>query len=125
MVATRLQRDDLGELARLLGDPRVAKMLTPTGRPLDEREVLAGLDEKLHHWEDFGFGMWLLRDRSTGEFVGRGGLQHTWATGEAEVEAGWAIVPDADQPTPPATGFARVRVRISQQTRCAAGRLAT
>lgn len=94
MVATRLDSGDLGDMARLLGDPRVAKTLSPTGLPVSEREVMIGLDEKLSHWEDFGFGLWLLRDRSSGDFVGRGGLQHTWATGEAEVEAGWAIVPE-------------------------------
>ena len=38
--------------------------------------------------------MWLLRDRSTGEMVGRGGLQHTFVAGLDEVEAGWAIVPE-------------------------------
>ncbi len=94
ILATRLEPGDLRDLARLLGDPRVAKTLSPTGRPISDSEVLLSLDEKLRHWEDFGFGLWLLRDRSSGAFLGRGGLQHTWATGEAEVEVGWAIVPE-------------------------------
>ncbi len=94
IVAVRLGPDDLDDIARLLCDPRVARTLSPTGLPLTDKEVLTGHDEKLRHWEDFGFGLWLLRDRSSGEFLGRGGLQHTWATGEAEVEVGWAIVPE-------------------------------
>jgi RimJ/RimL family protein N-acetyltransferase len=38
--------------------------------------------------------MWLLRDRETGEAVGRGGLQYTYTAGLNDVEAGWAIVPE-------------------------------
>ena len=38
--------------------------------------------------------MWLLRDRETGEMVGRGGLQYTYIADLQEVEAGWAIVPE-------------------------------
>jgi RimJ/RimL family protein N-acetyltransferase len=36
----------------------------------------------------------LLRDRETGEMVGRGGLQYTFTAGLNDVEAGWAIVPE-------------------------------
>ncbi len=94
MIATRLEPDDLSDVLCLLRDPRVARTLSPTGLPLSDPDVLAGLDARIRHWEDFGFGLWLLRDRSSGALVGRGGLQHTWATGEDEVEAGWAIVPE-------------------------------
>jgi [ribosomal protein S5]-alanine N-acetyltransferase len=48
---------------------------------------------RLEHWERYGFGLWLLRDRRTGEFVGRGGLQWTDVADLNKVEAGWAIVP--------------------------------
>jgi [ribosomal protein S5]-alanine N-acetyltransferase len=52
------------------------------------------LGDKLDHWERYGFGLWLLRDRGTGAAVGRGGLQHTSVGGEDEIEAGWAISPE-------------------------------
>ena len=51
------------------------------------------LDSKIEHWERHGFGMWLLRDRESGEFVGRGGLQWTTVEGEPVIEAGWALIP--------------------------------
>lgn len=112
MVLTRLEPGDLDDIARLLGDPRVASTLSPGGLPFSEREVREGLEEKLRHWEDFGFGLWLLRDRQSGAFVGRGGLQHTWATGQAEVEAGWAIVPERwGQGL--ATELARLAIRVA------------
>ena len=38
------------------------------------------------HWERYGFGLWLLRDRATAELVGRGGLQHTDAVEGEPVE---------------------------------------
>ncbi len=43
---------------------------------------------------NYGFGLWLLRDRHTGEMVGRGGLQYTYVAEVHAVEAGWAIVPE-------------------------------
>src|SRR5262249_25029118 len=82
------------ELFLLLRDPRVAKTLTPTGEPPTEAVVLDGLRTKIEHWDRHGFGLWLLRDRATGEMVGRGGLQYTFVGGHSEVEVGWAIVPE-------------------------------
>ncbi len=94
MVASRLTESDLSDLLRLLRDPRVAATLSLTRQPPSEAEVRAGLIEAIGHWELHGFGLWLLRDRSAGELVGRGGLQHTWVTGRNEVEVAWAIVPE-------------------------------
>ena len=68
--------------------------LWPRDQPPTEAEVLDGLAAKVEHWDRHGFGMWLLRDRETGEMVGRGGLQYTYTAGLHDVEAGWAIVPE-------------------------------
>lgn len=54
----------------------------------------AALERKLRHWERYGFGQWLFRDRASGAMVGRGGPQHTPVSGRDEVEIGWAIVPE-------------------------------
>jgi [ribosomal protein S5]-alanine N-acetyltransferase len=94
MVCERHRSDHLEELLTLLRDPRVARTLTPTGEPPSEAEVLDGLRTKIEHWDRHGFGLWLLRDRSTGEMIGRGGLQYTFVGGFSEVEVGWAIVPE-------------------------------
>jgi [ribosomal protein S5]-alanine N-acetyltransferase len=45
------------------------------------------------HWERYGFGLWLLRDRGTGALAGRGGLQHTDAVEGEPVEVAWAVMP--------------------------------
>jgi RimJ/RimL family protein N-acetyltransferase len=94
LICERLRGDHAPELLRLLSDPRVARTLFATAEPPSEAEMLEQLATKLTHWERFGFGLWLLRDRATGEMVGRGGLQHTFVAGCDEVEVGWAIVPE-------------------------------
>jgi RimJ/RimL family protein N-acetyltransferase len=94
MAASRISEDDLPDLLRLLRDPRVAATLSLTGQPPGEEEVSDGLIEAIGHWELHGFGLWLLRNRSGDELVGRGGLQHTFVTGRDEVEVAWAIVPE-------------------------------
>jgi ribosomal-protein-alanine N-acetyltransferase len=94
MVASRVTDADVPELLRLLRDPRVAATLSPSGQPPSEAEVRAGVIEAVGHWELNGFGLWVLRDRSGSGLIGRGGLQHTFATGEDEVEVAWAIVPE-------------------------------
>jgi RimJ/RimL family protein N-acetyltransferase len=81
------------ELAGLTLDPRVYRTLWPWSYPPTRADVRAGLVDKREHWERYGFGLWLLRDRATGEMVGRGGLQYTDAIGGFAVEAAWAIAP--------------------------------
>jgi RimJ/RimL family protein N-acetyltransferase len=83
-----------GELGLLLNDPRVAATLAPSGKAPARGASPEDLAVNARHWREHGFGLWLLRDRETEQMVGRGGLQHTFATGTDEVEIGWAIVPD-------------------------------
>ncbi len=94
MILERVRPAHADELHLLLSDPRVARTLFPTALPPSEVELLQHHASKMAHWDKFGFGMWLLRDRETGEMVGRGGLQHTLVAGTNEVEVVWAIVPD-------------------------------
>jgi len=44
---------------------------------------------QIGHWALNGFGMWIVRDRATGEFVGRAGLyeEHGWP----DIEVAWTI----------------------------------
>jgi RimJ/RimL family protein N-acetyltransferase len=94
LVCERLRMEHVPDLLRLLGDPRVARTLWPGAEPPTEHEVTESTREKMRHWERYGFGLWLLRDSSTGEAVGRGGLQWTYVAELNEVEAAWAIVPE-------------------------------
>ena len=41
-----------------------------------------------------GYGLWTLRDRESGAFVGRGGIQPVTIDGVDEVELGYALRPE-------------------------------
>ena len=89
----RLRLEHAAELTPMLLDPRVVRSLWPREEPPTEQDVIDGTASKIDHWERYGFGLWLLRDRRTGEVVGRGGLQFTYVPGLNDVEAAWAITP--------------------------------
>ena len=91
LVLLRPKHEDLDELAALLGDPRVGRWL---GGTVDLEAASAFLARHIAHWDAHGFGLWTARDRGTGTFIGRGGLHTTLVDGGAEVEVGWAMVPD-------------------------------
>jgi ribosomal-protein-alanine N-acetyltransferase len=99
ILTPRMRGEPLGPeheagVARLTLDPRVYRTLWPWPVAPTLADVRAGLREKREHWERYGFGLWLMRDRETGEMVGRGGMQYTDAAGERAVEVAWAIVPE-------------------------------
>jgi hypothetical protein len=47
----------------------------------------------MDHWDQQGFGVWVLRDAATGEFVGRGGLEVNDIDGSRMIEVAWAVMP--------------------------------
>jgi RimJ/RimL family protein N-acetyltransferase len=51
-------------------------------------ELVAAIER---HWRDHGFGLWTLRDRQTGAFVGRGGLRRVEVGGRREVEVAYVL----------------------------------
>ncbi len=94
LTCERLCADHASELSTLLSDARMARTLWARSMPPSRRDMALSLAAKLDHWEEHGFGMWLVRDRATAEMVGRGGLQYTYVAELDEIEAGWAIVPE-------------------------------
>jgi ribosomal-protein-alanine N-acetyltransferase len=83
-------------LVAVLNDPRVAAWLGGV-KPDEERS--AQVDRWLDHWEQHGFGVWLLRRRGTAEVVGYVGLLHYVGTNierdgdEPVVELLWGLLP--------------------------------
>ena len=94
MVLERLRPEDLDDLCALLMHPRILPTLWPFPTRLTRDRVADLLRVKLEHWDRHGFGYWLARDRATGETLGRGGLQLSYAADLNGVEVGWAIVPE-------------------------------
>jgi [ribosomal protein S5]-alanine N-acetyltransferase len=94
MIGERLALEHEQDLVRLLLDPRVADTIWSPHEARTPRAVHRRLGSKLAHWERHGFGQWFFRDRVTRAMIGRGGPQHTMASGRDEIEIGWAVVPE-------------------------------
>jgi RimJ/RimL family protein N-acetyltransferase len=74
--------------------PAVERWLRPPPLPPFNTRVLDELIEgDCAHWSDHGFGPWVLIDKQTGKFAGRGGLAWTSVEGTAEIELPWSIEP--------------------------------
>ena len=83
---------DEASYRRLLLDPQVSPWLRPPPlRPFTEADPPALLVRDLRHWEEHGWGPWVVED-GDGGFAGRAGLGTTRVAGEQVVELAWAIV---------------------------------
>jgi [ribosomal protein S5]-alanine N-acetyltransferase len=91
LLLRRLIAEDLDDLTRMHLDPRVMATLGGVRSPDQTREWLA---QRLEHWRQYGFGLWLVRERETGRFAGRGGLQHVEIDGRDEIEVGYCFLPE-------------------------------
>jgi ribosomal-protein-alanine N-acetyltransferase len=74
---------DVEAYQALVTDPEVMQHIPPR-RALDTTETGRWVESFAAHVDKHGFGVWILFDRATGEFVGHGGLQRL-PTGEVEV----------------------------------------
>jgi RimJ/RimL family protein N-acetyltransferase len=87
LTAERLRSDHFADMAALHLDPEVSRYLSGV-RPPDETEIY--MATKLAHWEQHGFGLWVLRTRD-GEFAGRAGIQHVVFDGVPEVDVAYTF----------------------------------
>lgn len=86
---------DLEDYQALFARHEVAKWLRPPPLPpFTEENVERILRDEIAHWEEHGFGPWILRLTDGGAFAGRGGLGWTVVNDEPVVEVMWAIVPE-------------------------------
>jgi RimJ/RimL family protein N-acetyltransferase len=73
--------EDLNELAALLADKDVMRYVED-GEPKDRAVAEKALNSIIAHWERHGFGRWAVDEKTTGEFVGFGGLRSLFGTPE-------------------------------------------
>src|SRR6478735_6035193 len=90
LLARKPTPDDRATYHSHFTQPEVERWLRPSPLPPFDAQVI---DELIvgdfTHWADHGFGPWVLVDRETGEFAGRGGLAWTSVEGLVEVELPW------------------------------------
>lgn len=85
----RLGAHHLPELMRMHTDPVV--MATLNGVKT-EAETTAFRDAQIAHWEKHGYGVWIIRDRDDGAFVGRAGIRNVTVGGREEVEVMYGLM---------------------------------
>ena len=81
LLLRMIRADDLDNLASLLSDPEVVKYVGD-GQPTDREEAARALESILKHWQTHGFGRWAVVEKSSGEFIGFGGLRSLFGTPE-------------------------------------------
>jgi len=88
LLAERMTEDHFRDLFLLWQDPRVMATL---GGVRSEQVSREKLGQGLDHWNRYGFGIWALREKMTGNFVGHAGLRHLQVDGYPEIDLGYAL----------------------------------
>jgi RimJ/RimL family protein N-acetyltransferase len=71
-----------------------AEVMATLGGLRDEETTRDFLDTNEAHWTRRGYGLWLIRDRETGEFAGRAGLNDLEIEGAPETEVAYSLMPN-------------------------------
>jgi RimJ/RimL family protein N-acetyltransferase len=85
----RPREQDFEDYVRMYSDPVVMATLAGVRT---RHETRGYFDRLLAQWDQHGFGLWIMRDPRTGEFIGRGGLRALTLEGRDEVEVGYALM---------------------------------
>ncbi len=91
IFAERLTSAHLPMLRRMDAN---ARMMASLGGVRSDAQTKAYLERNLAHWSRQGFGIWILRDPTTGRVMGRAGLRHVDIEGSPEVELAYALLPE-------------------------------
>nr|WP_281378696.1 GNAT family N-acetyltransferase [Azospirillum oleiclasticum] len=92
MTARPVRADDAVDMHRLHTDHRVMGPIGGAIASWDEAEALTR--RMIDHWGRHGYGVWVLRLRDSGGFVGRVGLRRRDIDGVEETELMCALAPD-------------------------------
>ena len=77
--------EDVDAMTRILGQKDVLRYFPRSDPPARDRveKMIQGL---ITHWRERGYGLWAVEARSSGELMGRCGLQYLPDTDEVEVD---------------------------------------
>jgi ribosomal-protein-alanine N-acetyltransferase len=91
LSAERLRAQHLDVFCRMHANETVMAWM---GGARSREETIAYMGRNLSHWDEYGYGIWLLRDRATGTFAGRGGLRNAVFDARPEIEVAYALLPE-------------------------------
>jgi ribosomal-protein-alanine N-acetyltransferase len=84
LVLRPFREEDLDDLAALYADPEVMRFLGE-GRAKTREQTRVLLERAIEQCRRHGFGIWALRDRQDGRFVGRARVAYLHGLGDAEL----------------------------------------
>ncbi len=91
LCAERLQQGHFEFIHQMNCDERIMAHL---GGPRSSEQTSEYMKHNLSHWEQYGYGIWILRQLETGVFTGRGGLRNAVLAGKDEVEVAYGLLPE-------------------------------
>ena len=80
--------DDFNELYKILSDPETMKYYP---KPYDEKGTKRWIEWSLDNYEKYGFGLWAIELKETGDFIGDCGITIQNINGEMLPEVGYHI----------------------------------
>jgi len=89
--AERIRQSHREDLGRMDTDPGMMARLGGV-RPASITDDY--LESSLRHWGEYGYGVWIMRDRESGRLAGRALLRHVLIDGIDEVEVGYGFFPE-------------------------------
>lgn len=84
-----MKAGDAGSLLGLFGDPGF--MAAFDSPPFDKAQMDWWVERNLEHQSEYGYGLWIVELRHSGEVIGDCGLQNMHISGNAEVELGYDL----------------------------------
>jgi len=89
--------EDFDDSFALWSDPRVTRYIL--GKPSSQEDAWARLQRSCGHWALLGFGLWVVREKAGGRFVGEIGFMHVKRdlvpSFGVTPEIGWVLSPSA------------------------------
>ena len=89
--AERLQQDHFDFIHRM---NRNEQIMTHLGGLRSLQQTSEYMNHNLAHWQQYGYGIWILSQRTTGILAGRGGLRNIILAGNDEVEIAYGLLPE-------------------------------
>lgn len=89
MILMPLSSADLDEIGALYGDDVVMDLVDGGARTRDQTKSALAATERC--WRAEGWGLWALRDATTGGLIGEAGLQHLFDVDGASIDFGFTI----------------------------------
>ncbi len=94
LYGIRLSSLDFPDMWELNDDPEVAASISPTGTPLPEPDQQRVLENHIAHWEQHGFGLYVLHRVKDGAVIGYCGLMSRTIDDQPETDIAYALKPD-------------------------------